>query len=324
MNLVFSKVLIGDAIDCLRTLRDSSVDCCITSPPYYGLRDYGVSGQIGLEDTPEEYIERLVSVFREVHRVLKEDGTFWVNMGDCYCNSNGYIRASEQFRRDVRDSSPANDRDLTALHVAGYKTKDLMGIPWMLAFALRTDGWYLRQDIILEKTNPMPESVTDRCTKSHEYIFMLSKSPQYYYDNEAIQEDAVCDVSDEQSIRFGGNKYGDDTSNCSQTKSGNVYVPNGKRNKRDVWTVSIASYKDAHFATFPPKLVEPMVFAGCRPGGTVLDCFAGSGTTLAVANYYGRNAIGCELNPKYENMIVNRIEDMCGRLVSDISITIAP
>lgn len=194
----------------------------------------------------------------------------------------------------------------------------------MLAFALRTDGWYLRQDIILAKTNPMPESVTDRCTKSHEYIFMLSKSPQYYYDNEAIQEDAVCDVSDEQSIRFGGNKYGDDTSKYSQTKSGNVYVPNGKRNKRDVWTVSVASYKGAHFATFPPKLVEPMVFAGCRPGGTVLDCFAGSGTTLAVANYYGRNAIGCDLNPKYADLMVNRIEDMCGRLVSDISITIAP
>ena len=175
-----STVLTGDALVQLKTLPDGCANTCVTSPPYYGLRDYGVDGQIGLEETPEQYISKLVEVFREVRRVLRDDGTCWVNIGDSYCNTNGYARAQPEFQRQGRNDAPANDRDLTQLHEAGFKTKDLIGIPWMLAFALRADGWYLRQDIIWAKPNPMPESVTDRCTKSHEYIFLLSKSPKYY------------------------------------------------------------------------------------------------------------------------------------------------
>ena len=316
------------------------MNCCVTSPPYFGLRDYGVDGQIGLEETPEEYIGKLVCVFREVKRVLKDSGTLWLNIGDSYCNSNGFARASEKYKREGRDNAPANDRKLDALHNAGLKTKDLIGIPWMLAFALRTDGWYLRQDIIWHKPNPMPESVKDRCTKSHEYIFMLSKSQQYYFDNDAIQEEAVSVISENSNLRFGGKKYGDNNDKHFQTYSGNSYKPRTKnvmdkgltpngmhlrreegeqdvqytvRNKRDVWTIPVQPTKEAHFATFPEKLVEPCILAGCPVGGVVLDPFFGSGTTGRVAISTNRHYIGCELNPEYI--------EICNRRTNNIQLT---
>lgn len=348
-----NTIIQGDCLEVLKTLPDNSIDCCVTSPPYYGLRDYGtgewVGGdpdcdhvanpnatkrqgnedfninrpsseetitkgfyqtvcpkcgavredkQIGLEETPEQYIQRLIDVFREVRRVLKDDGTLWVNIGDSYCNSNGFARASDSFQRKGRNDAPANDRNLSALHNSGLKTKDLIGIPWMLAFALRKDGWYLRQDIIWHKPNPMPESVKDRCTKSHEYIFLLSKQPQYYFDYEAIQEDAVskdCNAN----IRFGGNKYGDNKDKHFQIYSGNEWVPTDKRNKRDVWSVTTKAIKEAHFATFPEALIKPCILAGCRIGGVILDPFFGSGTTGRVAESLNRNYLGIELNPEY-------------------------
>lgn len=276
-------------IDCLTGLKDiepQSINCCVTSPPYYGLRDYGVDGQIGLEATPEEYMARLVAVFREVKRVLRDDGCLWINIGD------------------------------------SYRDKSLIGIPWMLAFALRADGWYLRQDIIWAKPNPMPESVTDRCTKSHEYIFLLSKSAKYYYDAAAISEPVTQspierlgqDVEHQQGServpgknstmkavppRYGGNKYTENPEEFNRTKSSNAYDYRPFRNKRDVWTVSTQPFKEAHFATFPPKLIEPCILAGCPIGGVVLDPFMGSGTTAKVAIELQRNYIGFEINCKY-------------------------
>lgn len=303
-----SRVINGDALTELRKLPDESVDMCVTSPPYFGLRDYGVGGQIGLEETPDTYIQALTKVFHEVRRVLKPQGTLWLNIGDSYCNSNGYARASEQFQREGRNDAPANDRDLTQLHNAGYKTKDLIGIPWMLAFALRNDGWYLRQDIIWQKPNPMPESVTDRCTKSHEYIFLFSKSSKYYFDHEAIQEDAIGEpcVRDKHAEGYQADyAHGDRFSPGER-----VYGANGKRNKRDVWNVSVAPIKEAHFATFPKKLIEPCILAGCPVGGTVLDPFFGSGTTGVVATELNRDYIGIELNPKYVEIINKRTSNI--------------
>lgn len=325
------RIINGDAHDALITVEDRSVQCCVTSPPYYGLRDYGADGQIGVEDTPEEYIDRLVSVFREVRRVLKDDGTLWLNIGDSYCNSNGYARASEQFQRQGRNDAPANDRDLAALHGAGYKTKDLMGIPWMLAFALRADGWYLRQDIIWHKPNPMPESVTDRCTKAHEYIFLLSKSPQYYFDHEAIQEVATGYDGRKDTEMKGSAKYEGTNESAAnsherwrfknlQDKGQTTHTMHERRaeglpdemyavrNKRDVWSVSVKPYSGAHFATFPPDLITPMILAGSRGGDTVLDPFTGSGTTGYVCKKLGRNFLGTELNPEYVALARDRID----------------
>ena len=323
-------VLYGDCRETLKTLPDCIVDCCVTSPPYYALRDYGEDQQIGLEDTPEEYIKQLVDVFRECRRVLKDDGTLWLNIGDSYANSNGFARASEQFQRQGRNNAPANDRNLSFLHEAGYKTKDLIGVPWMLAFALRADGWYLRQDIIWHKPNPMPESVRDRCTKSHEYIFLLSKQAKYYFDNEAIQEvatgyDGRKDTMNKGSTKYADSKYipvsGTQTMAAKgherwrwknlqdkgqQTHSMHERRADGLpdevypvRNKRDVWTIPAAPLKIAHFATFPEKLIEPCILAGSRKGGIVLDPFFGSGTTGRVAIKHGRHYIGCELNKDY-------------------------
>lgn len=277
------QILQGDCLDVLKTLPDESVDCCITSPPYYGLRDYGVDGQIGLEETAEEYVNRLVTVFHEVKRVLKEDGTLWLNIGDSYagnCSRTSTGRAGMGLEREGIYSRK------------DAKSKDLIGIPWMLAFALRADGWYLRQDIIWAKPNPMPESVKDRCTKSHEYLFLLSKSQKYYFDSEAIQEESVTNEGrppgvqrdreyEYQSkrnlhpeaylakpgIRFGDNKCGDNSDTHFQTYSGNEWVPTGKRNKRDVWMIPVQPTKEAHFATYPEALVEPCILAGSRPGG---------------------------------------------------------
>lgn len=322
-----NTILIGDCLEQLKTLPDGCVDCCVTSPPYYGLRDYGtgkwiggnpkcphkrmskysdntITGhhqpelagnvgdaiyktvcplcgairedqQIGLEETPEQYIQRLVDVFREVKRVLKDDGTLWVNIGDTY---NG--------------KTEDDDR----------KPKDLIGIPWMLAFSLRSDGWYLRQDIIWAKTNPMPESVKDRCTKSHEYVFLLSKSQRYYFDNEAIKEPAKPDttVRDRDHTKL-NNTPG--RTRMAGLKT-NHYTT---KNKRDVWMISTKPFKGAHFATFPEDLVEPCILTGSRNDGIVLDPFFGSGTTGVVALRHGRRFIGCELNPEYVQIARRRL-----------------
>lgn len=322
-----NTILVGDCVDQLKTLPDGCVDCCVTSPPYYGLRDYGtgkwiggdpkcphrrmskysdntITGhhqpelagnvgdaiykticplcgavredqQIGLEETPEQYIQRLVDVFREVKRVLKDDGTLWVNIGDTY---NG--------------KTEDDDR----------KPKDLIGIPWMLAFALRSDGWYLRQDIIWAKTNPMPESVKDRCTKSHEYVFLLSKSQRYFFDNEAIKEPAKPDgtVRDRDHTKL-NNTPG--RTRMAGLKT-NHYIT---KNKRDVWMISTKPFKGAHFATFPEDLVEPCILTGSRTDGIVLDPFFGSGTTGVVALRHGRRFIGCELNPEYVQIAKKRL-----------------
>lgn len=302
-------IIVSDALKALKQIKTESIDCCVTSPPYYNLRDYGVDGQIGIEAAPEEYISKLTEIFREVRRVLRNDGTLWLNIGDSYAGScKGKIKNSE------------------------IKPKDLIGIPWLLAFALRADGWYLRQDIIWQKTNCMPESVKDRCTKSHEYIFLLAKSARYYFNAEAISEPIAGSSTKRylQNIeaqkgserypgktngamkaalpRFGGKKYGNGESDKNRTKSGSVYVPTLRRNKRDVWAVSTASFKGAHFAVFPEQLVEPCVLAGCRKGGIVLDPFCGSGTTGVVARKNNRNFIGIELNPQYAELADERFK----------------
>lgn len=329
------NIICGDAAEALRNMPSKSVNCCVTSPPYYGLRDYGTDGQIGLEETPEEYIERLVEIFREVRRVLRDDGTIWLNIGDSYAGSGkGRYKDghhSEGAKQASNNGSCAGT--LAKAKIPGCKPKDLIGIPWMLAFALRADGWYLRQDIIWEKTNPMPESVRDRCTKSHEYIFLLSKSPKYYYDAEAIAEPCADsslrryaeDIEHQKGServpgktngnmkavlpRYGGKKYSDHPEEFYRTKSGGLYDFRPRRNKRDVWTVSTTPFKGAHFAVFPEKLVEPCVLAGCPVGGVVLDPFAGSGTTGVVARKNGRGFFGIDLNESYCEMAERRIRD---------------
>lgn len=333
------EILQGDCLAVLKTIPERSIQMCVTSPPYYGLRDYGVDGQIGMEDTPQEFISRLVDVFREVRRVLKDDGTLWVNIGDSYCNSNGYARASDQFQRKGRNDAPANDRDLTRLHESGLKTKDLIGIPWMLAFALRADGWYLRQDIIWHKPNPMPESVKDRCTKSHEYIFLLSKSDKYYFDFEAIQEEATGYDGRKDTMLKGSPKYADGTyfprgGANSMSKNGHErwkfknladkgQQPNSMhkrraegqsdilyavRNKRSVWTVTTKPYSGAHFATYPEDLIKPCILAGSREGDLVLDPFNGAATTGVVCKRLKREYLGIELNPEYVDISNERLQ----------------
>lgn len=324
-------ILLGDAIEQLKRLEAESVHTCVTSPPYYNLRDYGVAGQIGLEATVEEYIGKLVEVFREVRRILRPDGTLWVNIGDCYATGTKASRKQSK-NPGVGANRPEAQGSVARLgNPTGCKTKDLIGIPWLLAFALRADGWYLRQDIIWSKTNCMPESVRDRCTKSHEYIFLLSKSQHYYFDAAAISEPIAgstakrCLQNIEQQRgsdrqpgktngrmkavlpRFGGEKYGTDSREESRTKSGKPYTPAMRRNKRDVWAISTGGFKGAHFAVFPERLVEPCILAGCPEGGTALDPFVGSGTTGAVAKRLGRNFVGIELNPEYWQMAVNRV-----------------
>ena len=328
--------------DCRETMRrwaaqGVKAQTCVTSPPYYGLRDYGHDGQIGLEETPDEYIKAMVEVFRCVWDVLADDGTLWLNIGDSYYN---YRPGKGQAL--VQQTVASNDQDLPQVcarrgnKLDSLKEKDLIGIPWMLAFALRADGWYLRQDIIWHKPNPMPESVQDRCTKAHEYIFLLSKSQKYYFDNEAIAEPLAASSvarlaqptlaqqagSDRVpgktngnmkavGPRFGGDKYGDDDSEKSRTKSGNEWAGNetGRRNKRSVWTVTTKPYKGAHFATFPSDLITPCILAGAPVDGVVLDPFMGSGTTAAVAVLNGRNYLGCELNPVYKDLQDERIRN---------------
>lgn len=337
-----NKILQGDCLEVLKTLPDECVDTCVTSPPYYGLRDYGtgewiggdpnckhesaayvlhpevtayekvcracgairVDHQIGLEDTPEQYVQRLVDVFREVKRVLKADGTLWVNIGDSYNGSGGNHKSTHKndsgFQGAMGEKCGGRGN-----HLNSCKPKDLIGIPWLLAFALRSDGWYLRQDIIWHKPNPMPESVKDRCTKSHEYVFLLSKNPRYYFDYEAIAEDTLTfdlNVRDRDKDKL-NNTPGRSKMHGLKT---NQYE---KRNKRDVWSVNVHPTKEAHFATFPEKLIEPCILAGSKPGGIVLDPFFGSGTTGVVANKFNRSFIGIELNKEYIELAKKRTAD---------------
>ena len=394
------KVYLGDALEVIRSFPDESVDCVVTSPPYFGLRDYGtgtwVGGdpncnhyrdtkasdkvatghkrmqeagspvgdaiyrsvcpkcgavredkQIGLEDTPDEYVERLVLLFREIRRVLKKEGTLWVNIGDSYNNTAPGNKTPHGFSQNRPSYINYEDKKMRDKRlVDGLKRKDLIGIPWMLAFALRSDGWYLRQDIIWHKPNPMPESVTDRCTKSHEYIFLFSKSEKYYFDHEAIQEEAVTNEGRPPGVvrnrefgydskenlhpdaylkpRWGNGSKRERTNNQGHAKKENgghrdnsggfdcdMVIRNGVvfRNKRDVWTVTLTPTKEAHFATYPQLLVKPCVLAGCPEGGVVLDPFMGSGTTGIVAMKLGRHYVGTELNPEYQQMATRRIAE---------------
>lgn len=269
-----NKLLVGDVRERLKELPDQSVHCCITSPPYWGLRDYGEAGQIGLEQTPDDYVAELLGVFREVWRVLRDDGTLWLNLGDSYAGSGKGRNADGSANVDATSKQATSvgtiQGKLMKSSCKELKPKDLVGIPFRVAFALQADGWYLRQDIIWHKPNPMPESVSDRCTKSHEYIFLLSKSEKYFFDNEAIKEPS-SDLG-KTKIRFGGNKYGDSDDPKHATKSGNEYIDNGKRNKRDVWSVPVRPFKDAHFATFPTTLIEPCVLAGTSAHGVCASC----------------------------------------------------
>ena len=296
-------IKIGDCREVLKQFDAESFDCCITSPPYFGLRDYGVDNQIGKEKTPTDFVSELVNVFAEVHRVLKPTATLWLNLGDSYCNSNGYARASVDFQRQGRNNASANDRNLSALHDDGYKTKDLIGISWKVAFALQEFGWYLRQDIVWSKPNPMPESVRDRCTKSHEYVFLLSKQPKYYFDNEAIKEDVEQDWGTRD--RTNGKYHNEGTELQPHTGLTKSYE---KRNKRSVWSVSSKPFSGAHFATFPPDLIEPCVLAGCPEGGHILDPFGGAVTTALVADRFKRNATLIELNNEYAEIAKNRLQ----------------
>jgi DNA modification methylase len=304
----------GDALTVLRALPDTSVNCCITSPPYYGLRDYGCAGQIGLESTPAEYIARLVDVFREVRRVLRDDGTIWINVGDSYNAAGRNGHGTREGCKQGTNRASADGSDHSRPSVADLKPKDLIGIPWMLAFALRDDGWYLRQDIIWHKPNPMPESVKDRCTKAHEYVFMLSKSQKYWFDADAIAEESAANQV-AHNVRY-AREYEAHTANVALGSSqpgnvGNVGIhararTDGKRNKRSVWTMATRPTPEAHFATFPIELPETCLRAGCPEGGTVLDPFAGAGTTGLACLKNGRNFVGIELNAEYVRIAEDR------------------
>jgi DNA modification methylase len=312
------QLINGDCRAVLPALPEQSVHCCVTSPPYFGLRDYGHDGQIGLEQTPDAFVQELVEVFREVRRVLRDDGTLWLNLGDSYAGAgpSGATYQSETTKRRegqqqdgfFRLSKTLSDRGLTyadkkPVAPPGFKKKDLIGIPWRVAFALQADGWYLRQDIIWHKPNPMPESVRDRCTKAHEYIFLLSKSPRYYFDSKAMLEEAKTTAPHkhwterEHDQSMLANKQANGSKGRPVGVAG--YSAPGKRNRRSVWTVATRPFKGAHFATFPPDLIEPCILAGCPAGGTVLDPFNGAGTTGVVALKHGRDYLGIELNLEY-------------------------
>ena len=366
------KIYQGDCLETLKMLEDQSVNTCITSPPYWGLRDYGTAeweggdpncphmrttkiskdtatghkamfdkgnvvgdaiyktecpkcgavrkdSQLGLEETPEEFTHNLVKVFREIRRILKDDGTVWLNLGDSY-SSGGRTTTTNQSLRGDKDYGVTRPKPSKNI-----KPKDLIGIPWRVAFALQEDGWYLRQDIIWHKPNPMPESVKDRCTKAHEYIFLLSKNVKYYFDNEAIKEDSVTVNSKGErgvpnSIKTIGKSVEDDP--MFRVRHGfKGMKPQEKRNKRSVWTVTTKPFKGAHFATFPPDLIEPCVLAGCPEGGVVLDPFGGSATTGIVANKHNRNAVMCELNPDYIEIAKQRIHKDLGIMANTEIIT---
>lgn len=322
------KIIQADVLKGLATLADKSVNTCVTSPPYFGLRDYGAPGQIGLEKTPEEYAAKLVEVFREVRRVLRDDATLWLNLGDSYGAPGGSIRAGFNERYHGRGGEKqtaigANTASATAKGVyRSPRSKQLLGMPWRVVLALQADGWVLRQDIIWAKPNPMPESVRDRCTKAHEYIFLLSKSPKYYFDHKAMQEPSVGananDLTGRSKQRGMADTFKRKGSKRAQVIPGQTVgthredraeseYPLETRNRRDVWTVASQPFKEAHFATFPPALIEPCVLAGCPVGGTVLDPFSGAGTTVMVAERHGRQGLGIELNPEYIEISLKRI-----------------
>lgn len=346
-----NKIINSDCLEGLKTLPDAFVDCCVTSPPYFGLRDYGHEGQIGMEETPEAFVQRLVDVFTEVKRVLKPEGTLWVNIGDSYASA-GKNRTVDQATAASTlngglDTQTAILRQINKV-TGDLKAKDLIGVPWMLAFALRADGWYLRQDIIWAKKNCMPESVTDRCTKSHEYIFMLSKSPKYFYDQEAIKEPAIYDVdgtgtqarkarqkdeakslptaeragirqfkdasqmNDKHQDKQRGHSRRHNGFNDRWNKMTHEEQCTGMRNKRDVWTISPAQFPEAHFATFPEEIPATCIKAGCPIDGLVLDPFMGAGTTALVARKLNRNFIGFELNQEYIKIAEKRLLNELG------------
>ena len=315
--------------DCRETMRrwaqeGIKAQTCVTSPPYYGLRDYGHEGQIGLEGTPEDYIAAMVEVFRCVRDVLADDGTVWLNIGDSYANQKtgdtytGFnARYSGTGLNGGKQAQTLANFDKKKKFDFGCKPKDLIGIPWMLAFALRADGWYLRQDIIWHKPNPMPESVQDRCTKAHEYIFLLSKSQKYYYDHEAIKEESINTPEQQEAKRNKQEHKGQrDNGDMRHTTAG--FTKTGiyeKRNKRSVWTVTTKPYEGAHFAVFPSDLIEPCILAGAPVGGLVLDPFMGSGTTAQVAQNLGRKYLGCELNPDYKPLQDKRLRQQALELL---------
>jgi len=332
-----------DCIEGMKQLPAESVNGCVTSPPYFGLRDYGYDEQIGLEETPEEFVEKLVEVFREVKRVLRKDGTLWLNLGDSYAgsgkgsNSDGTPHSSTLSSKSGTNKGCVTGKNMPQkAHKIGLKPKDLIGIPWRVAFALQADGWYLRQDIIWHKPNPMPESVTDRCTKSHEYIFLLSKSSKYYYDHEAIKtplkdssigrlaqnldgqegSSRVPNKTNGKMKAVGGTKHKNLESNGqknhsfhrTRNESGEEFESkDGMANKKSVWTVTTKGYKEAHFATFPEKLIVDCIKAGCPENGIVLDPFMGAGTTAVVARKLNRDYVGYELNKDYIKIAEKRI-----------------
>ena len=305
MDSMRDTILFGDCRRTLCAFLPKSARMCVTSPPYYGLRDYGGEQyQLGQEQTPEKFIENLVNVFRQVKNVLTDDGTCWVNLGDSYYNyrpGKGQTYPKQSVSKTNQDLPESSAKRGTKLE--GLKEKDLIGIPWMFAFAMRADGWYLRQDIIWHKPNPMPESVRDRCTKAHEYIFLFSKNKKYFYDNEAIKEPAKDWGTRD---RTNGKYHNEGTG--LQPHSG-LTKSYEKRNKRSVWSVTKKPYKGAHFATYPAELIEPCILAGSEQGDIVLDPFMGSGTTAAVAKSLGRNYIGCELHEEYGDLIQKRIDE---------------
>lgn len=299
-----NKIEFGDCREIMRRWASEGIKAqtCVTSPPYYGLRDYGHDGQIGLEETPEEYIAAMVEVFQCVRNVLADDGTVWLNIGDSYARL--LTKGGSGPGGKNRDWYGENYGEAGGAGVpGGCKPKDLIGIPWMLAFALRADGWYLRQDIIWHKPNPMPESVQDRCTKAHEYIFLLSRSERYYYNHTAILEDAKWERWGDQTVV----KEQQGTAKWIGNKSKSELQEIGKKNRRSVWTVPTKPYEGAHFAVFPEELIEPCVMAGAPVGGVVLDPFMGSGTTAQVAQHLGRKYLGCELNPEYQKLQHKRL-----------------
>ena len=301
----------GDALERLREMPDGSVQTCVTSPPYWGLRDYRIDGQLGLEATPEEYVANMVEVFREVKRVLRDDGTLWLNLGDSYA-ARGYSGGMNSLQKPHQATKAVGFRSAPP----GLKSKDIVGIPWRVAFALQEDGWYLRSDIIWHKPNPMPESVTDRPTRAHEYIFLLTKSATYYYDSDAIAEATVLPDSIGQTLSGWGGQKSIARPVAGVSPSGNEknnarYVGQATRNRRTVWTITAKPYSGAHFATFPPELPEVCIKAGSSEGNVVLDPFSGAGTTGMVAARLGRSYVGIELNPDYARMSNYRIVDDC-------------
>lgn len=322
-----ANILVGDVRQRLSDIADGSVQCCVTSPPYWGLRDYGADGQIGLEQTPDAYVAEMVAVFREVWRVLADDGVLWLNLGDTYSSHKDFKSIAQTLAlggssemASVIEKGKSVSRDSRMLKSQGFKNKELIGIPWRVAFALQADGWYLRQDIIWAKPNPMPESVTDRCTKAHEYVFMLTKSARYYFDNKAISEPAKTDPGatwaqrKEAGATAGNMILGDGIRNGTQRVvhgkgvTSNLTRQDGMRNKRSVWTITTKPFRGAHFAVMPEALVEPCVLASTRPDDLVLDPFTGSGTVAVVALKHGRNFVGVELNPEYAEIAKKRIE----------------